>query len=563
MNMAGCFIFLIIQIFIMFKGESGIVKMKGKVAWLLLLVVSLLANGSQALAYEVQLKPYKDVTEQDWAGESIYRLMSYGVISGYEDGTYRPDSKLTREAFIKLLVSAIPPKTDGKRHDFPKDVASSRWSHAAIKQALEAGWLDTLIAYGKLNPGEGIRREEVAVLSAYAFMQDAAETEIALWLTEGWLAARERAAFRDADAIEQALAPYVYKAFADNLMQGDVEGRFLPDKPLNRREAAKIIDRIIQQRTGSQTIEVAAFYAAGGPYKKHDRMADADEIIFDWAKLAYNGNGEAGLTLAEPQDRAQVLDSAAAGQTKASLMVFGNTLAQQLGEFVMDKPAHQAFAKAISAAVAGPQAPYGGVVIDFEGLVSSEHKEAFGDLLLTVKKELGSGKELTVAVPPAYYYAGYDYKRIGEIADKVVLMAYDFTHEASRLPSAPLPLAADALRMALRDIPADKLLLGISKQANQWSTKEDGTVEFFRSPAIAAVESRLADSGTSSVKHLPYFLNHMTFKDVRGSHELWYEDSESVAEKIRLAKAFGLRGVAVWQINQLTDEDWRVITTQA
>jgi spore germination protein YaaH len=556
---AGWFICLFIQFLNMQKGESAL-KAKRKISLLVLMILCLFANGGQAYAYDVQVKPYKDVAEQDWAAESIYRLMAYGVISGYADGTYRPGDELTREAFVRLLVAAVPPKANKQPKAAPQDVAPARWSYSAIKQASDAGWLDALVQDGKFAPGAGIKREEVAALIAYAFMQESTEPQRAEWLATGWTAARDRAAFPDAASIDKKLAPYVFKAYEDTIMQGDASGRFLPDKLLSRREAAKIIDRIIQIRHETHSLEIHAFYAAGGPYQKNERFAAADELIFDWAKLAYEGDGKASLTLAEPQNRSQTLAAASAEGAAATLMVFGNTLTHRLAEFVMDRQAHQAFADSLAAAVSNPQSGYDGVTLDLEGLVSSEQREAFVELIAAVKDRLGSDYELAVAVPPAYYYFGYDYKRLGELADKIILMAYDFTHEASRLPSAPLPLAADAVKQALRDIPADKLVLGISKQANQWTTKEDGTVEFFRSPAIAAVESRLLDPGTHSAVQLPYFLNHMTFSDARGSHELWYEDSRSILEKIRLAKAFELRGIAVWQINQLTDADWSVIS---
>ncbi|OMF29433.1 hypothetical protein BK133_17940 [Paenibacillus sp. FSL H8-0548] len=526
-------------------------------------IVTVLMFGAslQAFAYDAQLKLYRDVPESDWGAESIYRLVALGVVSGYEDGTYRPSTELTREAFVKLLVESVQPAAAEVKPSAIADVSKDRWSYSTIKAAYDAGWLDLLMKDGKFNPTQSIKREEVAALTAYALLQGSTAEERKRWLEAGWLEAREQVEYGDIDQVDQRLAPYVLRTSADAIMQGNDKGLFLPKKSLTRREAALIIDRMIGFRSKDHALEISAFYAAGGPYKKQERFAAADEIIFDWAKLEYLGAGKASAVLSLPIDWQQTIAAAEASGSTKTLMVFGNTTFQKLGEFVMDAEARKAFVASLNTVLANPQYGFDRVAIDFEGLVPESHKESFTALIREVKAELNSETSLTVVVPPAYYYAGYDYKQIGELADQVVLMAYEFTHEASGLPSAPLTLVGDSVRAALTDIPANKLLLGISKQANQWTTKADGTVEFFRSPAIAAVETRAAASETTSVMQLPYFLNKLTFSDDRGTHLLWYENTKSIEAKMRLAKELGLRGVAVWQINQLTDEDWAMIST--
>lgn len=521
----------------------------------------LLSTALQAFAYDARLSLYKDVPEKDWAAESVYRLSALGVIDGYADNTYRPGDALTREAFVKLLVQSAEPAAGKEKAVALQDVAKDRWSYDPIKKAYDAGWLDALTADGKFKPAQSIKREEVAALIAHALFQNESEEEKRLWFEEGWLKARGQADFGDMGSIDSKLAPYVMKAYSESIMLGDTRGYFLPTKTLTRREAAVTVDRLIGQQSDSRALELSAFDSEGGPYKNDDRFASADEIIFDWAKLNYEGEGRAAATLKLPADYKQALGAAEEGGASKTLMVFGNTTYQKLGEFVMDREAHQAFADALVSLAADPAYGFDGVVIDLEGLIPASYREPFVELLRTVKSALGDGIALSVAVPPSEYYDGYDYKGIGELTDRVILMAYDFTHAASGLPSAPLTLVGDSVRDILEHVPAEKLVLGISKQANQWTTKPDGTVEFFPSPAIAAVESRIADPATQSDMPLPYFLNRLTFTDYRGSHLLWYENSQSIEEKLRLARDLGLRGAALWQINQLTDADWTMVSS--
>lgn len=537
-------------------------KLRGKTTIIIgLLILFLMGTSMQAFAYDTQLKLYRDVPEKDWAAESIYRLVALGVVSGYEDGTFKPNAELTREAFVKLLVESVKPVIDTEKSTVLSDVAKDRWSYTFIKQAFDAGWLDMLIVNGKFNPSQSIKREEVAALTAFALLQGKTAEEKQQWLETGWVEASKQASFADMNQIDKTLTPYVLRTYSDSIMQGDNKGMFLPKKSLSRREAAAIVDRMIGFRSADHQLEISAFYATGGPYKKLERFSSADEIIFDWAKLDYQGSGKASVALSLPSDWNQTLTAAKTSESAKTLMIFGNTTLQKLGEFLLDADARKAFAASVGEVMANPLYDFDRVAIDFEGLVPATYKEPLMDLLLEIKDKLNSGITMTVVVPPSYYYSGYDYKKIGELADQVVLMAYEFTHAESGLPSAPLILVGESVKKILSYIPADKLMLGISKQANQWTTKTDGTVEFFKSPAIASVESRIATAGTQSNMQLPYFLNKITFTDDRGSHLLWYENSQSIQAKLRLAKEFGLRGVALWQINQLTDEDWTTVSS--
>ncbi len=141
-------------------------------------------------------------------------------------------------------------------------------------------------------------------------------------------------------------------------------------------------------------------------------------------------------------------------------------------------------------------------------------------------------------------------------------MAYDFTHNESKLPSAPLPLVNDVVQTALASVPKEKLVLGISKQANQWITS-NGLTAAPLSPAITEVEKRLVMPGVTQTWMLPYFLNKYTFTDARGSHELYYEDTQSMAKKLWLAKFYDLKGVSLWFMGSYTAADWELIGQEA
>src|SRR5690606_29745112 len=82
------------------------------------------------------------------------------------------------------------------------------------------------------------------------------------------------------------------------------------------------------------------------------------------------------------------------------------------------------------------------VVIDFEGLKGERLKKGLNEFLRKLRAELEpKGKKLLVAVHPLMHskrsvssYDGYDYRTIGELADRVILMAHDYG--AKRLTQA-------------------------------------------------------------------------------------------------------------------------------
>ncbi|WJH34945.1 S-layer homology domain-containing protein [Paenibacillus sp. CC-CFT747] len=64
-----------------------------------------LSGSRDALAYEAQLEPFQDVGEKAWYADYVYTLNALGVIDGAGEGIFLPEETLTREAFIKMLVT--------------------------------------------------------------------------------------------------------------------------------------------------------------------------------------------------------------------------------------------------------------------------------------------------------------------------------------------------------------------------------------------------------------------------------------------------------------------------
>ena len=95
-----------------------------------------------------------------WAKASVEYLAGKGVINGYADGTFKPDNKVSRVEFIKMLDETFGlTATTSLSYT---DVANSKWYYTYVAKAAAQGYL---LNYGTaLNPDGELSRQEAAAL---------------------------------------------------------------------------------------------------------------------------------------------------------------------------------------------------------------------------------------------------------------------------------------------------------------------------------------------------------------------------------------------------------------
>lgn len=522
----------------------------------------MLAGSATANAYESRLTPFRDLGENDWAAEHVYTLAAVQAVDGYADGGFHPLAAMSREEFIKMMTAAARAETDPQ---LPKtviaDVTPERWSYPMITAALQRHWVDAMLdSSGGFRPAEPIRREEVAYAMGAMLMDKLPDAERKAWLDRGWRKEQGAKAFPDAGRVDEALAPYVYYAVNQGMFEGSDRG-LDPDSPLSRQEAAAVIDRLLHKEAEGKPLQVTGFYAVQS-YGSIGSMPLLDRVSLGWWHLAYEGGGSARLDTSGdpfkfnlPNGWEEVTAAADRSSVAKELLVFANKT-HRVEEFLGDGAARKAFVDSLVSAANDPKFGFTGVCIDFEDLYGAERRDEFTRLITDIKSALG-GKKLTVAVPPITYYQGYDLKAIGERADRVILMAYNFLSKPDRLPSSPLPLVAEAVQDTLEaGVPKEKLVLGIGKKTDQFIGQGGSTT--YASPASAAVEDRLKKPGVQQSLAVPYLVKRIGYTE-GGTNELFYEDADSIDRKIWLARYYGLQGIALWYMGQFTDADWQRI----
>ena len=96
--------------------------MKKTLALLLTFVMLL----SMAVCVNAEQK-FADLSENHWAYANIQQLVAEGTIKGYPDGSFRPESLVTRAEFAKMFGEG----TNKKTSDF-KDLTSAHWSYSYV-----------------------------------------------------------------------------------------------------------------------------------------------------------------------------------------------------------------------------------------------------------------------------------------------------------------------------------------------------------------------------------------------------------------------------------------------
>jgi len=117
--------------------------------------------------------PFKDIQENDWYNASILTAFEFGLISGFEDGTFRPQDKITREQAMQIIARAMQISgLKGKLQATDADVLIVPFADAENVSAwAKNGVVDILNAEivtgrsGKmLAPKANVTRAEIAVM---------------------------------------------------------------------------------------------------------------------------------------------------------------------------------------------------------------------------------------------------------------------------------------------------------------------------------------------------------------------------------------------------------------
>ena len=117
---------------------------------------------------------FNDVAKECWAANYIGYMQQFGIVTGYEDGSFRPDAPVTRAEFA-AIASRFEKLTQGSASF--TDVPDTHWAVRYINFAATRGWV-TGYEDGTFKPEHSITRAEVAAVTCRLLERSADQTYI-------------------------------------------------------------------------------------------------------------------------------------------------------------------------------------------------------------------------------------------------------------------------------------------------------------------------------------------------------------------------------------------------
>lgn len=199
------------------------------------------ADGAQE---EVKSGSFRDVTSTHWAFDSVERAAELGLVTGYSDGTFRPDTPVTRAQFVLMLWRMCGKPAAAKAASFAD--ASADWYQDALSWAVEKGYVNGL-SDTRFGPDAPITRQQAM---AILFRLNGGQSGTELTLTGIY-----EQTFADSTTIASWAKDATWWAVYHELVSGVSGSRIAPEANASRAQIAAILLRYADQ---FMTMEEAA-----------------------------------------------------------------------------------------------------------------------------------------------------------------------------------------------------------------------------------------------------------------------------------------------------------------
>ena len=161
------------------------------------------------------------------------------------------------------------------------------------------------------------------------------------------------------------------------------------------------------------------------------------------------------------------------------------------------------------------------------------------------------------AAQPGTLYEGHNYRLLGQAADRVLLMTYEWGYTyGPPMAVAPIRNVRQVVEYALTEIPAHKIWLGIPTYGYDWTlpyTKGRKAISLSNPRALSLAAEFRVSIRYDETAQSPWF----SYTDCQGQpHEVWFEDARSIRAKLSLAAEYGLAGVGYWNLMRPFAQNW-------
>lgn len=169
---------------------------------------------------------FSDLSLSHWSYNAVLSLYSKGIISGYEDGSIKPDNEISRAEFVKLITQSISESKSAESKNTFTDVSRDDWFYDFILKAFNEKLI--IGSNGKFRPKDSITREDAAVILCRA-------------LENKNFTLTDEKKFKDCENISDYAKKSVALLYAAEIISGSGDEIFEPQRKISRAEAFQLI----------------------------------------------------------------------------------------------------------------------------------------------------------------------------------------------------------------------------------------------------------------------------------------------------------------------------------
>ncbi|NPV92741.1 MAG: leucine-rich repeat protein [Firmicutes bacterium] len=187
---------------------------------------------SQTTITTTTVPKFSDVSDAFWGYTAITNLSGQGIVSGYPNGTFKPDASITRAEFATMLVKALGLNTSGTTSQF-KDVSPGDWYYGTVNAAAVDG-LVSGTSDNRFAPDALITREQMAVMVSKALGDKASVTD-----------GTELNAFSDKASVSSWAVTGMEAAIKAGIVHGMTASTIAPQADATRAQAAVMVYQLL------------------------------------------------------------------------------------------------------------------------------------------------------------------------------------------------------------------------------------------------------------------------------------------------------------------------------
>ena len=201
-----------------------------------------------------------------------------------------------------------------------------------------------------------------------------------------------------------------------------------------------------------------------------------------------------------------------------------------------------------------------GINVDFESLsedVGTHFLEFLRELSIECHK---NNLVLSVDNPvPEDFTSHYDRAEQGRVVDYVIIMGYDEHYVGSEAGSvASLPWVEQGIQDTLKEVPAKRVINAIPFYTRLWRTTGGNVTS--EAIGMDQAQQTIAENNVETYWDKTTSQNYGKYDIDNSTYQIWIEDAQSVAEKVKLVSKYDLAGVSAWKLGFENSGIWKVIS---